>query len=201
MSTAVKPKHVRSKGYRAVGVFALVVAFAWLEPGRSGFGDESTTGAASDPAASRPARPTRASGTAVAAAPAHIKSPMGDLVLESDNWTFRPTVVVRRGTSQGSGTIIASVEGVTLVVTAGHVIRGQGPISVELHRYNLGIEHLPTATTSWPRQVAAETVATDRAADVAILRVRNMVALPYVARNCAGRSGASDGYIRHLGGY
>src|SRR5262245_28698465 len=30
--------------------------------------------------------------------------------LESDNLTFRPTVLVRRGTSQGSGTIIASLD-------------------------------------------------------------------------------------------
>ena len=39
-------------------------------------------------------------------------------LLASDDWTFRPTVVVRRGPSQGSGTIIASVEGETLVLTA-----------------------------------------------------------------------------------
>ena len=33
-----------------------------------------------------------------------------DTVLEADNLTFRPTVLVRRGTSQGSGTIIASID-------------------------------------------------------------------------------------------
>jgi len=31
-------------------------------------------------------------------------------VLPGDNMTLRPTVVVRRGTSQGSGTIIASID-------------------------------------------------------------------------------------------
>ena len=54
--------------------------------------------------------------------------------------TYRPTVVVRRGTSQGSGTIIASVDGETLVLTAAHVVKAEGPILVELHRYNLGME-------------------------------------------------------------
>ena len=49
-----------------------------------------------------------------------------------------PTVVVRRGTSQGSGTIIASVDGETLVLTAAHVVKAEGPVLVELHRYNLG---------------------------------------------------------------
>jgi len=105
-----------------------------------------------------------------------------DAVVVSDNWTFRPTVVVRRGTSQGTGTIIASLDGETLVLTAGHVIRGRGPISVELHRYNLGIEHRPSVPGKWPREVVAEPVATDTFADLAILRLRNMIALPFVAR-------------------
>jgi len=105
-----------------------------------------------------------------------------DAVIESDNWTFRPTVLVRRGTSQGTGTIIASVDGVTLVLTAGHVIRGRGPISVELHRYNLGIEHRPSVPGKWPQEVVAEPVATDTLSDLAILRLRDMIALPFVAR-------------------
>ena len=105
-----------------------------------------------------------------------------DAVVESDSWTFRPTVLVRRGTSQGSGTIIASVERETLVLTAAHVLRGRGPIVVELHRYNLGIEKQPSIPGKWPRQVAAETVASDNLADLAILRIRDMVALPFVAR-------------------
>ena len=105
-----------------------------------------------------------------------------DAVVESDNWTFRPTVMVRRGSSQGSGTIIASLEGETLILTASHVIRGRGPISVELHRYNLGIERQPSIPGRWPRQVMAETVASDSLSDLAILRLRDLIALPFVAR-------------------
>lgn len=104
-----------------------------------------------------------------------------DAVLEADNLTFRPTVLVRRGTSQGSGTIIASIDAETLVLTASHVVRGTGQIQVELHRYNLGLEHSSNQSGLWPRQVSAECVATDPAADIAVLRLRNMVALPYVA--------------------
>ncbi|WP_165219913.1 S1 family peptidase [Aquisphaera insulae] len=96
--------------------------------------------------------------------------------------TFRPTVLVRRGTSQGTGTIIASLEGETLVATAGHVIRGDGPIQVELHRYNLGLEKTPATPGKWPRRLEAEQAAIDPSADVAILRIRSRVALPYVAR-------------------
>ena len=46
-----------------------------------------------------------------------------------DDATYRATVVVRRGTSQGSGTIIASVPGETLVLTASHVIKEIGRAS------------------------------------------------------------------------
>jgi hypothetical protein len=105
-----------------------------------------------------------------------------DARLESDDWTFRPTVLVRRGTSQGSGTIIASVDGETLIATAAHVIRGSGPVTVELHRYNLGLEQHPIGAGRWPRHVPAEPVASDPSADVAILRVRKLLALPFTAR-------------------
>jgi hypothetical protein len=110
-------------------------------------------------------------------------------VLESDNWTFRPTVLIRRGSSQGSGTIIASLDGETLILSAAHVIRGHGPISVELHRYNLGIEHLPTTAGKWPRTVQAEEAASDASADIAVVRVRNMIALPFVAKLGEGGEG------------
>src|SRR5262245_3387813 len=72
--------------------------------------------------------------------PARSGRRLQDLPLESDSLTFRPTVLIRRGSSQGSGTIIASLDADTLVLTASHVVRGTGPIQVELHRYNLGIE-------------------------------------------------------------
>jgi S1-C subfamily serine protease len=100
----------------------------------------------------------------------------------ADDWTYRPTVVVRRGTAQGSGTIIASVEGETLVLTAAHVVHDRGPIAVELHRYNLGMERAAAARGPWPRSLRAALLATDTAADLAILRIEKMRALPYVAR-------------------
>jgi S1-C subfamily serine protease len=104
-----------------------------------------------------------------------------DPVMPGDDETFRPTVVVRRGTSQGSGTIVASLDGDTLVLTAAHVMRSEGPILVELHTYNLGLERRSNLAGRWPRRIPAEVVATDDAADLAVVRVREMVALPYVA--------------------
>jgi S1-C subfamily serine protease len=94
-------------------------------------------------------------------------------------------VVVRRGTLQGSGTIIASINGRTLVLTAAHVVEGQAPIKVELHRYNLGLERSPSRPGEWPRQLRASLVAVDRAADIAVLRIDKMAPLPYVARLAA----------------
>jgi Trypsin-like peptidase domain len=99
-----------------------------------------------------------------------------------DDRTYRPTVVVRRGTSQGSGTIIASVDGETLVLTASHVVKAEGPIFVELHRYNLRLEGRAAAPGAWPRVISAGLAAVDTAADLAILRIEKMTALPYVAR-------------------
>ena len=125
---------------------------------------------------------TSASGGLSRDLPTAARNRYRDVVLESDNWTFRPTVLVRRGNSQGSGTIVASLEGQTLILTAAHVIRGSGAITVELHRYNLGIERVPARPGKWPRKVDAEQVAVDNAADVAIIRLSDLVALPYVAR-------------------
>jgi S1-C subfamily serine protease len=103
-------------------------------------------------------------------------------VVPSDDWTFRPTVLVRRGSAQGSGTIIASVEGQTLILTAAHVVEDTGPIAIELHRYNLGLERSPAPAGAWPRSIRATLVASDPAADLAILRIDGLAALPYVAR-------------------
>ncbi|WP_076346202.1 S1 family peptidase [Paludisphaera borealis] len=105
-----------------------------------------------------------------------------DPVAPGDDGTFRPTVIIRRGTSQGSGTVVASVDDDTLVLTAAHVVRSEGPILVELHRYNLGLERRTNAPGRWPRRVPAQLVGADASADVAVLRVRQMVALPYVAK-------------------
>jgi len=101
--------------------------------------------------------------------------------LPSDNVTFRPTVIVVRGTSQGSGTVIASEPGETLVLTAAHVLEAEGRPSIEIHRYNLGLERRRPAE-GWPKRVAARVVALDRAADLAILRVDGFETMPFVAR-------------------
>jgi S1-C subfamily serine protease len=142
---------------------------------------------AQDPRAGQPETPARRvepspSNSGPRSPTTRLNRRIQDIPLESDNLTFRPTVLVRRGNSQGSGTIIASLEDDTLILTASHVVRGNGPIHVELHRYNLGLERSSHGAGNWPRQVTADAVATDTAADLAILRIRNMVALPYVAR-------------------
>lgn len=99
--------------------------------------------------------------------------------------TFRPTVMVRRGTGQGSGTVIASAPGETLVLTAAHVLEGDGPPYIEVHRYNLGLERL-RGREGWPRRLTARLVARDRDADLAVLRVEGFRALPFVARVADG---------------
>jgi len=101
-----------------------------------------------------------------------------------DDLTFRPTVIVRKGTGQGSGTVIASASGETLVLTAAHVLQGSGAVEVEVHRYNLGVERaLPSK--GWPLMLPGEVAATDPAADVAVVRVRGRPPLPFVAKVAA----------------
>jgi hypothetical protein len=90
-------------------------------------------------------------------------------------------VIVRCGTGQGSGTIIASVDGETLVLTAAHVVRKPEPVAVELHRYNLGVERSMPAK-GWPLAIPAEVAARDPIGDVAVLRIRGRQVLPFVAR-------------------
>ncbi len=107
-----------------------------------------------------------------------------DRPMPEDDGTFRPTVLVRKGWAQGSGTVIASVKGETLVLTAAHVVKGRGRPHVELHRSNLGVEGIGRRA-GWPVAVAAEVAGSDEAADIAILRVRRLSALLYVARLAA----------------
>jgi S1-C subfamily serine protease len=96
---------------------------------------------------------------------------------------YRPTLVLRKGNGRGSGTVIRSVTGETLILTAAHVVRGDGPLQAELRPYNLGVEKNKKASAgTWPRLVPAEVVAADPPADVALVRIRGMVSLPYVAR-------------------
>jgi S1-C subfamily serine protease len=102
-----------------------------------------------------------------------------------DDRTFRPTVMVRKKASQGSGTVIASVEGETLILTAAHVVEGAGPLWVELHRYNFGVEK-SEPSGAWPLAVKAEVAATDPAGDLAVIRLRGCPPLPYVARLAPG---------------
>jgi S1-C subfamily serine protease len=111
-----------------------------------------------------------------------------------DDRTFRPTVLVRKGMAQGSGTLIASVEGESLVLTAAHVVEDPGPLQVELHRYNLGLERMAT-TGSWPLSVPAEVAAADEAADVAVLRIRALPPLPFVARLAAEGPEPAEGTV------
>ena len=111
-----------------------------------------------------------------------------------DDRTFRPTVMVRKKASQGSGTVIASVEGETLILTAAHVVEGPGPLWVELHRYNFGVEKTEPRA-AWPLAVAAEVVATDPAGDLAVVRLRGHPPLPYVARLAPGDEEPTRGSV------
>ncbi len=121
-------------------------------------------------------------------------------MIPADDWTFRPTVVVRRGGSQGSGTIIASVDDQTLILTAAHVIRDTGPISIELHRYNLGVERSRSLPGPWPQPIVARLAAADVAADLAVLRIEGLVPLPYIARLApARRDPAIDSIVTSIG--
>ncbi len=98
-----------------------------------------------------------------------------------DDATYRPTVMVRKGSALGTGTVIASVEGETLILTAWHVVDGPGPLHVELFRYNLGMERA-RAAPGFPRHWRASVAARDVDADLAILRIGGQLALPYRAR-------------------
>jgi S1-C subfamily serine protease len=116
--------------------------------------------------------------------------------MPADDWTFRPTVMVRRGSAQGSGTIIASLDGETLVLTAAHVVvEGKGPAEVELHRYNVGMERFSRLGGAWPKTFTAQVAAADRAADLAVLRIDRLKRLPYVARLSPGTADAEPGTV------
>jgi S1-C subfamily serine protease len=117
---------------------------------------------------------------APAAGPARPAAPTA-----RDDVTVRPTVLLRKGQALGSGTIVSSVKGEALVLTAAHVVKEPGPLVVELHRYNLGREREPNRG-GWPRRYSGAVAAADAAADVAVVRVGGLPALPYVARLAAG---------------
>lgn len=102
-----------------------------------------------------------------------------------DDAAFRPTVMVHKGVSLGTGTVIASLEGETLILTANHVIDEPGPLTVDLNRFNLGLERVRDGAV-FPRVLRASIVASDPATDLAILLIRGQLALPYVARIARG---------------
>lgn len=105
----------------------------------------------------------------------------------ADDAMFRPTVVIRNGTAQGSGTVVASIDDETLILTAAHVVlSGNGPLTVELHRYNFGLERFSRIAGGWPRKVPASVIAADPSGDLAVLRIRRMKRLPFVARLTSG---------------
>jgi S1-C subfamily serine protease len=159
-------------GMRTPSVVAVAVGLA-LALGVAALGD--------DPPTSPPTR----------TAPSTAKG-----VVPADDRTFRPTVVVRQGNGQGSGTVIASLDGDTLVLTAAHVVPDDhGKVTVELHRYNLGLERFSRIAGGWPRVLNAEIVATDRAADLAVVRVRGMKRLHYVVRLAPGNEEPARGTV------
>lgn len=114
------------------------------------------------------------------------------------NAIYRPTVVLRKGNGRGSGTVLASVPGETLILTAAHVLGPEGALEVELHPFNLGMPDDPRGGGR-PRVVPAEIAARDRAADVALVRIRGMAALPYVARLGPAEEPAKDTPLRSVG--
>lgn len=122
----------------------------------------------------------------------------GEPARSGDNATFRPTVLVRKGSSQGSGTIVRSVAGETLILTAAHVVAAEGPLVVELHRYNLGLDG-PVTADGWPRRRPGEVAARDTPADLALVRMKGMVALPYVARLEVDREPAPGAVVTSVG--
>jgi len=95
------------------------------------------------------------------------------------------TVQIRNANLRGSGTMIASVPGETWILTAAHVVRGATVVQVELHRFNFNFGGRVFSLTEgggWPRLVPATVAATDPGGDVALLLIRSLNALPFVAR-------------------
>ena len=69
-----------------------------------------------------------------------------------------------------------------------------------MHRYNVGRERTKTIPGSWPRPVAATLAAADSAADLAVLRLRNLGELPFVARLASDRTQpAPDSVVNSVG--
>jgi hypothetical protein len=68
-------------------------------------------------------------------------------------------------------------------LTAAHVVRDATGLKVEIHRFNYGGRVLSlTEGGGWPRLVPATVAAIDPGGDVALVLIRGMTALPFVAR-------------------
>jgi S1-C subfamily serine protease len=134
------------------------------------------------PAAVVPAQETDTPRRASAKLPSRPKNPLLAPKILKD--FFRPTVTIRQANGRGSGTMVATAPGSTLILTAAHVVAGDGPLEIELHPYNFGIEKNERAQggTTWPRLVPADRIAADDAADVALVRMHDRAAVPFVAR-------------------
>lgn len=133
-----------------------------------------------------------------------VASPAGfgdDAPQQGLDATYRPTVVVRNGASLGTGTLIASTDGETLILTAAHVVSdADKPVRLALYRYNIGVE--TTAPESgFPKLFTAKVAARDADADIAILRVTGLPALPYLARLDPGGVPPEPGTAVHSLGY
>jgi hypothetical protein len=76
------------------------------------------------------------------------------------------------------------------------VVRDASAVQIELHRHNFGGSTTGlTEGGGWPRLVPAKVVAADPAADVALLRITGMVALPHVARFDPGANDPAAGDV------
>jgi S1-C subfamily serine protease len=94
----------------------------------------------------------------------------------------RPTVQLRHGKTRGSGTVIASIPDETWILTAAHVVDQASDLQVELHRINYGSKLTGlTEGGGWPHLVPATVVAADPDSDVALVLIKGMKALPFVA--------------------
>lgn len=95
----------------------------------------------------------------------------------------RATVQLRNENRRGSGTVIASAPDEIWILTAAHVVRDATGLKVEIHRFNYGARFLSlTEGGGWPRLVPATVAAIDPGADVALVLIRGMTALPFVAK-------------------
>ena len=129
-----------------------------------------------------------------------VKSAIPAPKTTSSEWILRATVRLHNGKNTGSGTIIASTPQETLILTAWHVIDGARDLKVALHRYNFGLEKIVRDSSEWPRMVSGTVVASRKNADIAIVRLKGIGLMPYVARmELADREPPRDTVVASVG--